>query len=125
MNEAPRNIGQPEPGFFKMRLVRGGVYVGAKIEYGPGLDPESGEPLDRSYQWYGEINGKAVSSPSPDPAEAEVFDIWIHGKPITENEYKYLIDDREWASNHAQQSPEAQPRQKINPRNQPPALPPR
>ena len=105
----------PKPGFFKVRMVKGGSWVGAKIEYGPGNDPETGEPLDRSYQWYVEINGEPAGSPSPDPWLADGIErVWVYGKRITEEEFNYLIDDRAWAAEHAQHLPEAQPKKKVD-----------
>ena len=109
-----RNIGEPRPGFFKLRKVRGGPYVGARIVHGPPTDPLTGETLDRSWLWETWIDGALVRSPSPEPVKAGVFRVWYHGSEIPEAEYRYLIDDREWCRRNAPQSPEATPDQAVD-----------
>ena len=109
-----RNIGDPRPGFFKLRKVRGGPYVGACITHGPPTDPLTGETLDRSWLWEAIIDGALVRVPSPDATAAGVYRIWHHGHEIPESEYRFLIDDREWCRQHAPASPEAAPDQAID-----------
>ncbi len=104
---APRDIGKPEPGFFQIRKVRGGPFVGARLIYGPPSDPETGEPLDRSHEWETWIDGRLVRDPSPDPVAAGVYRVWTFGTPIAEAEYQFLVDHRAWARTNASDSPEA------------------
>ena len=110
----PRPIDDPRPGFFRLRLVKNGPFVGAELRYGPPRDPETGGIMsERSYQWETLVNGKLVSEPSPDPVKAGVFRVWLSGTQIEEPEYRYLIADREWCERHAPAAPEANPTASI------------
>lgn len=110
MQSDRRPLDNPQPGFFKVRLVKGGPFVGAEIRHGPSRDPETGGVMyERSYFWSAEINGRLVRDPSPDPLTAGVFRIWESGTPIDEAEYRFLIADREWCARNAPQTPEANP----------------
>jgi hypothetical protein len=113
--EAPRMIDNPEPGFFKVRLLKDGPWVAARIEYGPTKDPETGEPLDRSPMWTATIDGKPLAdSPSPDPLKAGVFRIWHSGRRIEEEDYLLLLRHAEWAKQHSPNDPAANPTQRID-----------
>lgn len=108
-----RQVGRPEPGFFKLRLVKGGPLVGARITLGPTIDPETGEPLDRSPFFAGEINGKPDPDPRPEPSDA-VWRIWERGERIGEAEYRFLIEDRAWVAQHEPYRPEATPEKRVD-----------
>jgi hypothetical protein len=107
-------VNKPEPGFFKLCMVKGGPYVGAQIEHGPSKDPETGEPLDRSWLWKAWINGRLAADPSPDPMYAGVFRIWHFAQEITEKEYRYLLGIKDWAEKSAPNDPAANPMQPID-----------
>ncbi len=78
---APVNDGTPRCGFYKRRLVKGGVFVPARIWMFQDVDPDTGELLsDEILQC--EVNGAFA-----DPEEAWS---WICSEPITEQEYRYL-----------------------------------
>jgi hypothetical protein len=109
----PKILAQPQPGFYKLSLVKGGVLVGARITYGPTCDPDTGEALDRSWFFAGEINGKPDTNPRPEPSDA-VYMIWERGIRITEDEFNYLIDHRAWAAQHQPHLPEADPRKPVD-----------
>lgn len=108
-----RIIDAPQPGWFRMRLVKGGPTVPARIAYGPQRDPETGLELDRSWLWHGEINGQPDPNPTPAPTET-VMRIWTSGAPITEAEHDYLAADRAWAAEFAPHLPEANPTRRID-----------
>ena len=79
----------PQAGFFRLRLVRGAPAAGIEIRYGPPLDPETGEEMDRSWRWQAFCNGRYVD-----------FDrVWPRcvGEPIGEKEYRYYTDAQAWA----------------------------
>jgi hypothetical protein len=79
ISKKPRRIDQPEPGFFKLRLVRKGPWVGARISQGMGL-------------WSATINGQSCGAPHPDPFGAEgVSRIWETGTAITAAAYDALL----------------------------------
>lgn len=108
-----RILAQPQPGFYRVKLVKGGVWVGARITYGPTLDPETGEPLDRSWLYAGTINGEADPDPRPEPSDA-VHRIWEHGERIDEATYQWLLDDRAWAAANEPHRPEANPKTPVD-----------
>lgn len=85
-----RNIGQPRPGLFKMRMIKDGPFVPAAIVYRQPRDPETSESLDRSYMWEAWINGELTREPSHDPMEAGVFKIWTVGREIDQDEFRAL-----------------------------------
>ena len=94
-----RAIDRPVPGFFKMRLTRGGPWVPA-IVYRPcpiELEPETFQAVDRHYRLVAEIGGKP----------SEVLRVWQYGERIEQAEYKYLSDDRDWCRRHAPERLEA------------------
>lgn len=86
-----RQVDRPQPGFYRLRLVRNGPWRPARISYGPARDPLTGERLDRSPLWSAEIAGKLVAPPSPDPYRAGVYRVWHWGRPISLAEYTQLM----------------------------------
>ena len=109
-----RVIDKPQPGLFKMRLVRGGPWVAARIFYEPATDPLTGEALDRSYYWRATIDGRLIKEPSTDPFEADVDRVWIYGRPIDQAEFDHLSGVSTWAKEHSPTSPEAEPGKAVN-----------
>lgn len=110
-----RRIDKPEPGFFRMRLVKGGPWVGARLIYGPSRDPETGGVMEeRSWFWETWINGTLAAPPSPDPTAAGVWRVWLCAPDeIDEPTYRHLIDDRAWCAAHAPHMPEAHPERRT------------
>ena len=103
-DETPRRVDVPEVGFFSMRLVRLGPYVAARIEHSPA-------------GWRATIDGQTFE-PNPDPAYAKgVFQIWHGGKRIREAEYRHMLHVRDWAKREAPRHPAANPRRRINIKN--------
>lgn len=95
-------------GFYAVRLAKGGAEVGCEVAYGPPLDPETGELLDRSWFWTVTINGEVAHCSPMKPATG--FRI---GRRISEGEYRFLLADRAWAAAHAPHLPEADPRRAV------------
>lgn len=108
-------LDKPEPGFYKLKR-KSGFYVAARIRYEPPRDPVTGETLDRSFYFYGEIDGRP--DPEPDIAgrggSSLTQVIWIDGVRITEEEYNYLLADRAWVRDYAPHLPEARVDEKID-----------
>lgn len=92
---------EPVAGFYRGRMVRGGVWVTIRIWYGPPHDPITGEELDRSPRWQAERNGELVA----------VYAVWPYcaGEPISEAEYRFMLADAKWAREHAPGDPKAKP----------------
>lgn len=104
MTAAPTNrVDTPKAGYYKMRLVKGGTWVGVKLWHGPPHDPWSGAILDRSWRWQALVDGK----------EGDPFETWIRaaGHPIDEAEYRYLLAHSEWAKVNA---PDLAPDRAVN-----------
>lgn len=111
---APRDAGKPQPGFYKIKLTKGGVFVPARLIHQPGRDPVDGSLLDRSYWWTAIIDGDQVAEPSINPIEAGVFRIWPICWEIDEREYDYMLANAEWTRAHAPHEPAANPRQAVD-----------
>ena len=75
----PRSVEHPVPGYFLVRLVRGGVLVPAAINCDFGL-------------WSCSIQGVDQGPSDEDPARVEgLFRIWHWGKMIERAEYLRLL----------------------------------
>ena len=110
MNERPRPVDTPEPGYFLMRLVRGGPHVPAQI-----IQHADG-------QWQAVIDGEARGS-HPDPAYAvDVFRIWHSGARTTSDEYHHRLRMKSWAQKNMPEHPAANPRKAITLTKLPPLI---
>lgn len=96
----------PEAGFYKGRLVKGGPWVAIRIWFGAPRDPVTGEELDRSHRWQAERNA----------CEVDVDAVWPYcaANRIDKAEHDYLLATHRWAVEHAPNSPEAAPRERID-----------
>ena len=101
----PANDGTPRFGWYKRRLVRGGVFVPARIWMVQDICPETGELLSDEVLRC-EINGIAA-----DPEEAWT---WISGHPVTEQEFRYLAARIDFAIRHEPHDPFAMPSRPID-----------
>ncbi len=102
-HEAPRRVDQPEPGLFKLRLVKGGPWVAAEIT------------LDDAGRYGALINGEPCGPAHVDPVLApRVMDVWHSGVRIDAGEHAYLLSLSAWARANAPDRPEASPAQPIN-----------
>lgn len=70
----------PEPGLYKTRLVRGGLWVPAHVFWETPRDPETGEVMDRPLRLACLVAGE----------ERDPWDVWpLH--PVGEDEYRRLL----------------------------------
>ena len=95
----------PQCGFFKRRLVRGGVYVPARIWLVSETDIGTGELLsDEILQC--EVDGQ----------RADPLDQWSYlaSNPITEAEFNYMTALREHAVRHEPDHPMSNPRKAVD-----------
>lgn len=109
-------IDRPEVGYFRIKQVRGGPWIAARIYRSVARDPDTGELLDRSPVMLAELNGKFV----------DAYDLWprVAGNNISEAEYKFLRADSKWAQENAPDDPAANLDQAINLSTLPAILPP-
>ena len=101
-----RRIERPEPGFFRLKLTRGGPWVAAII-FQPcpiEFEPETFQAVDRVYHLQAEIDGRPV----------DLSRIWGYGRRVSMAEYLYLKATSAWARQYAPKAPEANPRQAID-----------
>ncbi len=103
----------PVPGYYRIKLVKGGPFVGAEIKYEPPLDPVTGEVLDRSWLWRAIIDGVAEPIRGYQPTR-KVWWIWERGEMIDEAMYRFLLEDRAWARKWAKSSAEANPTKTVD-----------
>jgi hypothetical protein len=97
---------EPVAGHYRTKLVSGGHPVGIRIWHGPPLDPETGDEMDRSHRWQAHCNDQYI----------DIDRVWpgCGGDPINRPEYEYLTSVQEWGKENAPNSPQANPRQRIN-----------
>lgn len=95
----------PQCGWYKRKLVKGGVYVPARIWMFQEVAPETGELLsDEILQC--EVNGAYA-----DPLDAWA---WLCANPITETEFRYLTARIAHALRHEPEDPFAQVKTTID-----------
>lgn len=97
---------EPQCGFFKRKLVHGGLFVPARIFLEQEIDPDTGELLADEVMRC-EVNGQAR-----DP-----IDQWprLWNNVITEEEFNYMTAARQWAAWHAPDDPAANPQRRLDP----------
>lgn len=113
--EAPRQVDQPEPGFFKLRLARGGPWVPARIWYGPPIDPITGEDLDRSPR----LQAQTFDF-EPTADFVRICKVWTHGVRIDEAEYDFMRASIAYAKAHRPSDPIANPFRTVDVASLPP-----
>jgi len=69
-----RSVAQPEPGYFRYRMVRNGPFVPARICHEDGL-------------WWAMIEGRAKEKASDPAAAPKVYPIWHGAEMISERQY--------------------------------------
>lgn len=95
---------EPQVGFYKRKMVSGGIHVPARIWLEQPTD-ENGELIaDEVLRC--EVNGDLRN-----PVEAWP---WLFANPISEQEYCYMMAQAEWAREHAPSDPAANPRQRLS-----------
>jgi hypothetical protein len=99
-----RHPDSPQPGFYRMRLVRRGAWVTARIHRMP------------DGRWQAEIDGELLGWPSEDWIHAEGLDrIWPTAQRITEADYSFALALKAWAQRHQPNHPCLHPTRPIDP----------
>ena len=122
-------IGEPRAGFYRVRLIRGGIRVAVEIYHGrPMID---GELQDRSHRWCCVVDGRTDRPDYDDngnllgrvPIDPVLDDVWQYccGDPISKREYEFLTRRRIWAKEHDPSHPAADARKPIDIRKLRPA----
>jgi len=103
--------GDPQPGFYELRLVKRGPYLPTEIR----LLPDG--------QWQAIINGKTYP-PDSDPIIAQgVYRIWHGGVRSTPERCSFLIALKAWAVTHEPLHPLLFPTSPIDVECLPPLIP--
>ena len=108
--DQPQITSEPHVGFFKRKLVRGGVFVPCEIRMVQEVCPETGELIADEYL------DCLVNGIRHDPHEEW---LWLCANPITEAEFKYLTGLRDWAAWHSPNDPAANPTRRLDPLSTP------
>lgn len=98
-------VGTPEAGFYKRRLVQNGVWIAAKVWFHTADRDEVGDLLDDEGLRC-EVDGVRCNPYHEWP--------YIGGYPIEEREYKYLRALRNWADDNSSVDAYANPRKPID-----------
>ena len=100
--EVSRRIDKPAPGFFEIRLVKGGPMVAAQIQH----DEATG-------LWSADIDGEP-GAPHADPMQAEhLARVWLYGRVVTGADYRYRLALKAYALKHDPAHPAAHPREPV------------
>ena len=102
----PIDINEPQEGFYRRRLVRGGPWVAARIWWVRGdSDQESGHHMSDDVL-HCVVNGR----------NRNPYHEWLYlsGQPITEAEFNFMVDDAAHARAHRHDDPKAHPDKPIN-----------
>lgn len=106
---------EPRAGFYRLRQVKGGPWVGVRIWHGPPVDPERPlRLLDRSWRWQACLDGRRCPVDRVWP--------WCVAEPIDRPTYRYLLALGRWARAYAPGAPEANPGSRVNFRTLDPAV---
>lgn len=106
-DRTPRRIDKPEPGFWMLRLKKGGVEVPAAIKrVQTAFEP--GNPtnlMDRSPFMAAFIRDEVVALP----------EVWERrGRAVTETEYEYQLRIAGWAKTTTERTPLARPEVSVD-----------
>lgn len=96
---------EPQVGFYKRKLVSGGIHVPARIWLEQDVD-ETGE-LVADEVLRCEVNGEPRNPFHTWP--------WLFANPISEAEFRYMTAQAEWASQYSIFDPAANPYERLNP----------
>lgn len=105
----------PEPGYFKLRRVRGGPWVPAIIwRPCPLIMPEPLEATPAPEEWCCPTERSRVLRARIGDQEASPDDVWASGRRISPKEYALRLAVRTWALTYAPAQPEANERQPVD-----------
>lgn len=113
-------LDRPEPGWFRLKLARRGVWVPALIwQPCPFVEPLEawgempGEPPEDWCRPTDPWRGPRVLRARIGDDEADPLEVWSRGYRVGEAEYRWRVALREWARTQPAE-PEAQPRRAVD-----------
>ena len=117
MNREPLQLHDLQPGFFKVRLVRGGPWVAAELIIAGGrlATTEDGCPVFAPI-WLAELPDLLVEATMEGEAfRHPLFRLLYFGVRIDETEYRHLLATAAWARKHSPRNPAANPTKPVDP----------
>jgi len=114
---ASRAIAEPRPGFFRLRLVAGGVYVPCRL-FRPcrctvtGGDTQAEHPWTAACDRHPPLMAEIGAAP-PSADLGDVERVWT-AEPVAETEWRRLHLVAAWAREHAPDAPEAAPARPVD-----------
>ena len=93
--------GEPQPGFYTVRLVKKGPELPAVITLTDGL-------------WAAAVNGKPLAAPHPDPFHAGVYTVWHGGRRSDAAQHSHLSAMLAWALVYQPDHPLCHPRKPVD-----------
>lgn len=106
--QEPRRVDEPEPGFYRAKLVRRGPWVAAHVSQ------------DDDGLWVVVVNGDERERSFDPWSIAWLRDRYHYADRITQDEHAYLIATARWAEVNDPNHPAANPRQPIRATTIPP-----
>ena len=100
-----RSPDRPVPGYFAVKLVKGGVECAAQV-----IEHEDGTIS-------GLINGEPVADGEEDKTKTfpdKLQNIWLFGRVIDKDEYEYLLARLQHYRRHDPLDPRARPHERVN-----------
>lgn len=97
-------VGVPREGYFRVRLIRGGLFVGVRFWL-------------EGTQWRVEVDGRQVRVVDDHIILLDALEVWPHcgeTNEISEREFNFLARRRDWAREHAPDHPAAKPHQPVD-----------
>jgi len=97
----------PRSGFYRFRFVAGAHPVGVEMRFGPPLDPDTGEEMDRSPRWMCFVNGIYFD---------EIERVWPQcgGDPISQADHDHLKALQVWGEVNDPKGAQANPRRRVD-----------
>ncbi len=108
-----RAIASPEPCLRRMKRVRGGAWLAARIHRTCHCTPNGGDE-SAPHAWRDTCDRYPHLDAEIDGRPADVDRVWTSGEDIDKAEYAYLIADREHARLYRPESPEANPHRAVD-----------
>lgn len=108
------DINAPQPGYYQRRLVKGGPMVPAKIWLEEDVD-EVGDLM---------ADQRLLCLVDGQPCDAVDQWTWLAGRPISREDYEFMVADSTWCKSYAPHEPKANPTKPINIRETKPVFPP-
>lgn len=109
-----RTMNEPQPGLYRMRLVKGGPLVAARI-HRPCCCTVNGGEANAEHPWRDDCDRFPPLRGEVDGRPRDAISVW-HSRieRITEAEFRFLRDASAWDRKHAPDAPGANPDKPVD-----------